>query len=77
MIVIIIIEILLLAIIIAAGVMIERKVKNKLEDLVQLNNQINTANDHLSNLKTKENDLNSILNVIGYIIKYEKRKYNY
>ena len=67
--VIIIIEILLLAIIIAAGVMIGRKVKNGLEDLTQLNNQINTANDHLSNLKTKENDLNSILSVIGTTIK--------
>lgn len=69
MIVIIIIEILLLATIIAAGVMIGRKVKNKLEDLVQLNNQINTANEHLSNLKVKEDDLNSILNVIGTTIK--------
>ena len=69
MIVIIIIEILLLATIIAAGVMIGRKIKNKLKDLVQLNNQINTANNHLSNLKTKENDLNSILSVIGTTIK--------
>lgn len=69
MIVIIIIEILLLATIIAAGVMIGRKVKNRLEDLTQLNHQINTANDHLSNLKTKENDLNSILSVIGTTIK--------
>lgn len=67
--IIIIIEILLLATIIAAGVLIGRKVKNKLEDLVQLNNQINTANNHLSNLKTKENDLNSILSVIGTTIK--------
>ena len=49
--------------------MIGRKVKSKLEDLTQLNNQINTANDHLSNLKTKENDLNSILSVIGTTIK--------
>ena len=69
MIAIIIIEILLLATIIAAGVLIGRKVKNGLEDLTQLNKQINTANDHLSNLKTKENDLNSILNVIGTTIK--------
>ena len=56
MIVVIIIEILLLAIIIAAGVMIGRKVKNQLENLTKLNNQINTANNHLSNLKAKEND---------------------
>ena len=38
--IIIIIEILLLATIITAGVMIGRKVKNKLEDLVQLNNHL-------------------------------------
>lgn len=69
MIVIIIIEVVLLAAIIAAGVIIGRKVKSKLEDLAQLNNQINTANDHLSKLKAKENDLNSILNVIGTTIK--------
>lgn len=62
-------EIILLIIIIAAGVLIGRKVKNGLENLTKLNNQINTANDHLSNLKTKENDLNSILNVIGTTIK--------
>ena len=69
MIVVIIIEILLLATIIAAGVMIGRKVKNQLENLTKLNSQINTAKDHLSNLKTKENDLNSILSVIGTTIK--------
>lgn len=60
---------MLLAAIIAAGVMIGRKVKNKLEDLAQLNNQINITNDHLSKLKAKENDLNSILSVIGTTIK--------
>ena len=49
--------------------MIGRKVKNQLKDLAKLNNQINTTNDHLSNLKTKENDLNSILSVIGTTIK--------
>lgn len=67
--IIIIIEITLLTIIIAAGVLIGRKVKNGLENLTKLNNQISTANNHLSNLKTKENDLNSILNVIGTTIK--------
>lgn len=66
---IIIIEILLLVVIITAGVVIGIKVKNRLKDLTKLNNQINTVNDHLSNLKTKENDLNSILNVIGTTIK--------
>ena len=69
MIVIIIIEVVLLAAIIAAGVMIGIKVKNGLEDLTQLNNQITVANDHLSKLKAKENDLNSILSVIGTTIK--------
>lgn len=67
--IIIIIEIILLTIIITAGVVIGREIKNKLKDLTKLNNQINTANDHLSNLKTKENDLNSILSVIGTTIK--------
>ena len=67
--IIIIIEILLLATIITAGVVIGIKVKNKLKDRVKLNNQITVVNDHLSNLKTKENDLNSILNVIGTTIK--------
>ena len=66
---IIIIEVLLLAIIITAGVVIGIKVKNRLKDLTKLNNQINTTNEHLSNLQTKENDLNSILNVIGTTIK--------
>lgn len=66
---VIIIEIILLIIIIAVGVMIGRKVKNKLEDLTKLNNQITVANDHLSKLKAKENDLNSILSVIGTTIK--------
>lgn len=67
--IIIIIEILLLATIIAAGVIIGREIKNKLKDLTKLNNQINTANNHLSNLQIKENDLNSILSVIGTTIK--------
>lgn len=67
--VIIIIEVLLLVIIITAGVVIGIKVKNRLKDLTKLNNQINTTNEHLSNLQTKENDLNSILNVIGTTIK--------
>ena len=67
--IIIIIEVLLLATIITAGVVIGTKVKNKLKDLTKLNNQINTANEHLSNLQIKENDLNSILNVIGTTIK--------
>ena len=67
--IIIIIEIILLTIIITAGVVIGIKVKNKLKDLTKLNNQINTTNEHLSNLQTKENDLNSILNVIGTTIK--------
>lgn len=67
--IIIIIEIILLTIIIAAGVVIGREIKNKLKDLTKLNSQINTANDHLSNLKIKENDLNSILTVIGTTIK--------
>lgn len=67
--IIIIIEILLLVAIITAGVVIGRKVKNRLKDLTKLNNQINTTNEHLSNLKIKENDLNSILNVIGTTIK--------
>ena len=69
MIAIIIIEILLLAAIIAAGVVIGIRVKNRLKDLTKLNNQISVANDHLSNLQTKENDLNSILSVIGTTIK--------
>lgn len=67
--IIIIIEILLLVTIITAGVVIGIKVKNRLKDLAKLNNQINTTNEHLSNLQTKENDLNSILNVIGTTIK--------
>lgn len=67
--IIIIIEITLLTIIITAGIVIGREIKNKLKDLTKLNNQINTANDHLSNLKIKENDLNSILSVIGTTIK--------
>lgn len=67
--IIIIIEILLLVVIIAAGVVIGIKVKNRLKDLTKLNNQINTTNEHLSNLQIKENDLNSILNVIGTTIK--------
>lgn len=67
--IIIIIEILLLVAIITAGVVIGIKVKNRLKDLAKLNNQISVANDHLSNLQTKENDLNSILNVIGTTIK--------
>lgn len=67
--IIIIIEIILLTIIITAGVVIGIKVKNRLKDLAKLNNQINTTNEHLSNLQTKENDLNSILNVIGTTIK--------
>ena len=67
--VIIIIEVLLLATIITAGIVIGIKVKNKLKDLTKLNNQITVANDHLSNLQIKENDLNSILNVIGTTIK--------
>ena len=66
---IIIIEIILLTIIITAGVVIGVKVKNRLKDLTKLNNQISVANDHLSNLQIKENDLNSILNVIGTTIK--------
>ena len=66
---IIIIEILLLVAIITAGVVIGIKVKNRLKDLAKLNNQINTTNEHLSNLQIKENDLNSILNVIGTTIK--------
>ena len=66
---IIIIEITLLTIIITAGVVIGIKVKNRLKDLTKLNNQINTTNEHLSNLQIKENDLNSILNVIGTTIK--------
>ena len=66
---IIIIEIILLIIIITTGVLIGIKVKNKLKDLTELNDKINTANEHLSNLQTKENDLNSILNVIGTTIK--------
>lgn len=65
----IIIEIILLTIIITAGVVIGVKVKNRLKDLTKLNNQINTTNEHLSNLQIKENDLNSILNVIGNTIK--------
>ena len=69
MIIIIIIEILLLVAIITAGVVIGIKVKNRLKDLAKLNNQINTTNEHLSNLQTKENDLNSILSVIGTTIK--------
>ena len=69
MIIIIIIEIILLTIIITAGVVIGIKVKNRLKDLTKLNNQISVANDHLSNLQIKENDLNSILNVIGTTIK--------
>lgn len=67
--IIIIIEILLLVVIIATGVVIGIKVKNRLKDLAQLNHQINTTNEHLSNLQIKENDLNSILNVIGTTIK--------
>ena len=67
--IIIIIEILLLVAIISAGVVIGIKVKNRLKDLAKLNNQINTTNEHLSNVQTKENDLNSILNVIGTTIK--------
>lgn len=67
--VIIIIEIILLTIIITAGVMIGIKVKSRLKDLTKLNNQISVANDHLSKLKAKENDLNSILSVIGTTIK--------
>lgn len=67
--IIIIIEILLLVAIITAGVVIGIKVKNRLKDLAQLNHQINTTNEHLSNLQTKENDLNSILSVIGTTIK--------
>lgn len=67
--IIIIMEILLLVVIIAAGVVIGIKVKNRLKDLIKLNNQINTTNEHLSNLQIKENDLNSILNVIGTTIK--------
>ena len=67
--IIIIIEVLLLATIITAGVVIGIKVKKRLKDLTKLNNQINTTNEHLSNLQTKENDLNSILNVIGTTIK--------
>lgn len=67
--IIIIIEILLLVAIITAGVVIGIKVKNRLKDLTKLNNQINTTNEHLSNLQIKENDLNSILNVIGTTIK--------
>ena len=67
--IIIIIEVLLLATIITAGVIIGIKVKNRLKDLTKLNNQINTTNEHLSNLQIKENDLNSILNVIGTTIK--------
>ena len=59
----------MLIIIITAGVVIGIKVKNKLKDLTELNNQINTANEHLSNLQIKENDLNSVLNVIGTTIK--------
>ena len=66
---IIIIEITLLIIIITTGVLIGIKVKNKLKDLTELNDKINTANEHLSNLQIKENDLNSILNVIGTTIK--------
>lgn len=66
---IIIIEITLLTIIITAGVVIGIKVKNRLKDLTKLNNQISVANDHLSNLQIKENDLNSILSVIGTTIK--------
>ena len=66
---IIIIEITLLTIIITAGVVIGIKVKNRLKDLTKLNNQISVANEHLSNLQIKENDLNSILNVIGTTIK--------
>ena len=67
--IIIIIEITLLIIIITAGVVIGIKVKNRLKDLTKLNNQINTTNEHLSNLQIKENDLNSILSVIGTTIK--------
>ena len=67
--IIIIIEVLLLATIITTGIVIGTKVKSKLKDLTQLNHQINTANEHLSNLQIKENDLNSILNVIGTTIK--------
>lgn len=67
--IIIIIEILLLVAIITAGVVIGIKVKNRLKDLTKLNNQINATNEHLSNLQIKENDLNSILNVIGTTIK--------
>ena len=69
MIIIIIIEITLLTIIITAGVVIGIKVKNRLKDLTELNDKINTANEHLSNLQIKENDLNSILSVIGTTIK--------
>ena len=54
---IIIIEIILLIIIITAGVVIGIKVKNRLKDLTELNDKINTANEHLSNLQIKENDL--------------------
>lgn len=67
--IIIIIEITLLTIIITAGVIIGIKVKNRLKDLTKLNNQINITSEHLSNLQIKENDLNSILNVIGTTIK--------
>ena len=66
---IIIIEIILLTIIIIAGVVIGIKVKNRLKDLTKLNNQISVVNEHLSNLKTKENEWNSILNIIGTTIK--------
>lgn len=69
MIIIIIIEIILLITIITAGVVIGTKVKRRLKDLTELNDKINTTNKHLSNLKTKEDDLNSILNVIGTTIK--------
>lgn len=67
--IIIIIEITLLTIIITAGVIIGIKVKNRLKDLTKLNNQINITSEHLSNLQIKENDLNSILNIIGTTIK--------
>lgn len=49
--------------------MIGIKVKSRLKDLTKLNNQIDTTNEHLSNLKVKEDNLNSILNVIGTTIK--------
>lgn len=69
MIIIVIIEIMLLITIITAGAIIGMKVKSKLKDLAELNNKINTANEHLSGLKSKEDDLNNILSVIGTTIK--------